>query len=136
MRLDLKGLGHLDRSVRLSGRGKVAAEVVADRSESVAAKPLVGLDGAARGCRDGERSERRGPALGSRAGLTEDELDAALLKLMAYFVAELLFVGTGEDVRLGLEYRDLLLWPAGVDLACEFESGRAGADDQDSPGTR
>ncbi len=113
--LDLEGLRHLDRSVGLPRAGKVAAEVVADGREPVAAKPDVGLDRAAGACRDRERPERgrRARRLGGER-LPEDELDAALLELAAHFVAELLLVGAGEDVWLGLEDRDLLLRPAGL----------------------
>ena len=135
--LDLERPGDLDRSVRQAGAGKVAAEVVADGSQPVAAKPDVGLDRAASDRRGGEGPKCRRLTLrlaGER--ITQNEIDASLLELAAHLVAELLLVGAGEDVWLGLENRDLLLRPAGVDLARELEPGRAGADDQDPLATR
>ena len=64
--------------------------------------------------------------------LLEDELDAAVLELAADLVPELLLVGARQDLLLGLEDRDLLLGPAGADLAGELEPGRSGARDQDA----
>ena len=68
-------------------------------------------------------------------GLADDELDTALLELAADLIAQLLLVGPAENLRSGLEDRDLLVRPAVADLARELEAGRARPDDQHTSGT-
>ena len=131
--LDLELRRHLDRAVGKPCAREVAAEVVADWRQAVAAKPDVGLDRAAGRRRDREGAEGDRRALRLRAErFAEHELDASLLELTANLVPELLLVGSREDLGLGLEDRDPLLGPAVADLAGELEPGRPGADDQHS----
>ncbi len=72
-----------------------------------------------------------GSSLSERA---EPQLDAEGVELTAEFVAQILAVGTGEDVLGDIGERHVLVRIERLDLAGKLEAGGTGADDQRAVG--
>ena len=83
----------------------------------------------------GDRGEGRGRGAGQLAQRgAEAQLDSEIVELAAQLVAQLLVVGTREDVRRDVGDRHLLVGEEGLDLPGELQPGRTGADDQRAVG--